>query len=277
MPKSPSVAPAEPGPPQLTSSARASWSGEFQLGPLKLPVKAYPALVIPSHGPLHQIHLGCGERVSQRKVCSKHGDLAAGEIGKAFEYGPKDRLTVSNDELDAIAPTDDETIRVEHLLPPEKFEPSLLSGRSLFLAPAHPVAEATYAQAVTALLRRNVWAIGRMVLSDQRRVFAVRAEGRRLLLYVLHWPEHRRVYPVTKVDLDQVGAGELRALENALLPLHKSFAWEEYRDEGAERLNDLIASKIAARKAQREAPASKRAKVARAAGAGSPRSRRVAA
>lgn len=271
------ITPTAISPPQPAAGSRASWSGQLRLGPLTLPVKAYPALVVPSGGPLHQIHLACGERISQRKVCPQHGELTAAEIGKAFEFAPNDRLTLSTDELAALAPTEDETIYVEHLLPHEKFETALLSGRVLYLVPTHPAAESAYARAVALLGPSDNWAVGRMVLSDQRRVVAVRVENRRLLLYVLHFPEHRRACPAFDVDVAAIGAGELRALEKSLLPLHKSFAWEEYRDEGAERLNDLIATKIAARKAPREAPASKRAKATATAGVGSPRSRRVAA
>jgi len=221
-----------------------------------LPEKAYPALVAPSQGPLHQIHVGCGERISQRKVCPRHGELAAADIGKAFEYGPGDRLPLTEAELEALAPPDDKTIHVEHLMPTDRFEPSLLSGRSLFLVPAHPIGEPSYAQTLALLAGQSIWAVGRMILSDQRRIVALRAEGRRLLLYVLHWPEHRRAYPGAEVDTSSIATGELRALEKALLSLHKSFAWEAYRDESSERLNELIAAKVAARRTRSVDPRS---------------------
>lgn len=246
-----------------SAAARASWTGQFALGPLTLPVKAYPALVVPSQSSLHQIHVGCGERISQRKVCPQHGELTAAEIGKAFEYGPNDQLALTDEELASLVPTDDKTIHVEHLVPSDKFESSLLSGRSLFLAPAHVVAESPYTRAVALLSQHSIWAVGRMILSDQRRTIAVRVEDRHLLLYVLHWPEHRRAYPGTDVDMASVTPSDVRALEKALLPLHKSFEWEAYRDEGAQRLNQLIAAKIAARQVQataRRGTATKRSK-----------------
>jgi len=262
MPPATAIAPVGANPPP-SAAARASWTGQFALGPLTLPIKAYPALVVPSQGPLHQIHVGCGERISQRKVCPQHGELTTADIGKAFEYGPNDQLALTDEELASLSPTDDKTIHVEHLMPSDKFESSLLSGRSLFLAPAHVVAESLYARAVALLSQQPSWAVGRMILSDQRRAIAIRVENRHLLLYVLHWPEHRRAYPGTDVDTASVTPSELRVLEKALLPLHKSFAWEAYRDEGAQRLNQLIAEKIAARQVQataRRGTATKRPK-----------------
>ncbi|MBA4017571.1 MAG: hypothetical protein C0483_10400 [Pirellula sp.] len=263
MPHFPPSAPNSGSPTLSPVGSRASWSGQLTLGPLTFPLKAYPALVVPSQGPLHQIHMGCGVRISQRKFCPQHGELTAAEIGKAFEFGPNDQLPISESELDSLAPTDDKTIRVEHLVRSDKFETSLLSGRSLFLAPSHVMAESGYAQAVVLLSHAGAWGIGRMVLADQRRAIAVRAEGFRLLLYVLHWPEHRRACPGADIDTSSVTPSEMRALEKALLPLHKSFAWEEYRDEGAERLNRLIAAKLASRQgpsAIRRGTTSKRSK-----------------
>lgn len=267
--------PVAVGPP-LNTAARAGWSGQLALGPLLLPVKAYPALVVPTSGPLHQVHLVCGERISQREFCPQHGELTAAEIGKAFEFGPHDRLAISPEELAALAPADDETIHVEHLLPYDRFETALLSGRSMYLVPTHPAAEPVYARALSLLGQSRSWAVGRMVLSDQRRAVAVRAEAQRLLLYVLHFPEHRRACPAFDMNVGEVSVSELRALEKSLLPLHKSFAWDEYRDEGAERLSDLITAKIAARQTLRETQPSKRAK-GTAPRTAATRSRRVAA
>lgn len=229
-------------------AARASWNGQLALGPLIVPVKAYPALVVPNQGPLHQIHVGCGERVSQRKICPKHGELEASDIGKAFAFAPGDQLTISAEELESLAPPNDQTIRIEHLMPSDKFDHTLLSGRALYLAPTHAAATSAYARTVALLGATPHWGVGVMVLSDQRRAIAVRVEEARLLLFVLHAAEYRRTYPGPELERVVIPPAELRALDKSLLPLHKSFAWSDYRDDAAERLNELIQRKLAARK-----------------------------
>lgn len=231
-------------------AARASWSGQLAFGPLLVTVKAYPALVVPNQGPLHQIHVGCGERISQRKVCPKHGEIESAAIGKAFLFAPGDQLTFTAEELDSLSAPDDQTIRIEHLMPSDKFDHTLLSGRALHLVPTHAVAAADYARAAALLGATPHWGVGSMVLSDQRRTIAVRVDERKMLLFVLHAPEHRRVSPGPELERATIPAVELRALEKALLPLHKSFAWEDYRDDGSERLNGLIERKLAARKSR---------------------------
>lgn len=236
-------------PPQpAVPAARASWNGQLALGPLLVPVKAYPALVVPNQGPLHQIHIGCGERISQRKTCPKHGEVASTDIGKAFAFAPGDQLVFTTEELESLSPSDDETIRIEHLMPSNAFDHTLLSGRALYLAPTHAAATSAYARAIALLGATPHWGVGAMILSDQRRTIAVRVEERRLLLFVLHAPEHRRTYPGPELERVAIPSTELRALEKSLLPLHKSFAWSEYPDDAAERLNGLIQRKLAARK-----------------------------
>lgn len=227
--------------------SRAGWCGQLELGPLKVPVKAYPALVVPTNGPLHQIHLACGRRISQRRVCPEHGELASDEIGKAFELTAEESIPLSADELASLSPADDSSIRIEHLLPWEKVDLSLLSGRTMYLAPAQPAVDSLYARAVLVLGRLRSWAVGRMVLSDTRRLVSVGSDRTRLLLLVLHWPEHRRPFPAADVDLTSVPALDVRSLEKALTSMFKSFAWGEYGDEGAQRLNRLIAEKLAVR------------------------------
>lgn len=240
-----SAVPINPTTP--TTASRASWSGQLHLGPVVVPVKAYPALVAPTSGPLHQIHIPCGRRISQRKVCPAHGEVSSEEIGKAFEFAPNDQLAISQEELESLSPTDDQTIHLDHLLPSEKFDCSLLSGRTLYLTPTHPAAGGPYATVLALLQARGIWAVGQMVLSDQRRVVAIRAAGDRLSLFVLHWPEHRRMCPAFEIDSATLGAAELRNLEKAIAPLHKSFVWETYRDESTQRLHQLIATKVASR------------------------------
>lgn len=228
-------------------SSRASWAGQLSLGSLSIPVKAYPALVVPSAGPLHQVHMSCGQRLSQRKTCPIHGDVESTEIAKAFEYAPTDHLVLSEDELKSLAATDDHTIRIQSLLAPNQFDFTLLSGRSMYLGAAHIAALPELAMAVAILHNRGAFAIGSMVLSDVRRPVAVRSNGQDLLLYVLHFPEHRRANPCATNNLTTVSAQELRTAERAMLSLYKSFSWSEYRDESVARLNDLIAVKIAQR------------------------------
>ena len=62
-----------------------------------------------------------------------------------------------------LEPTDDKTIHLEHFLSPTEFDLTLLAGRSLYLAPAHPAAMKPFVVIRQALLRADKWALGRTV------------------------------------------------------------------------------------------------------------------
>ena len=57
--------------------------------------------------------------------------MTTAEIGKAFEVAPNDQLTFSAEDLESLSPADDDTIRIEHLLPSPMLDYSLLSRPTL--------------------------------------------------------------------------------------------------------------------------------------------------
>ena len=72
-----------------------------------------------------------------------------------------------------LEPTDDKTIHLEHFLSPTEFDLTLLAGRSLYLAPAHPAAMKPFVVIRQALLRADKWALGRTVFSSKRQLVIV--------------------------------------------------------------------------------------------------------
>lgn len=244
-----------PSPTALPAS-RASWLGMFQLGPVAVSVKAYPAVVATSNRSLNQVHAECGQRIEHRKTCPKHGQVNADQIARVYSLAPGDDLRLTDAELATIHPQDDRTIHIEHLVPGDQVHLALLSGRTLYLVPAHPPAESAYALLVETLSRGDRWAIGRMVLSTQRQLVAIHAVGRVLLLHVLAWPGQQRACPNFGASGAKVTADSLRTLAQSLAELERPFAWDDYRDEFELSLHELIRGKVAARTKRPAKPSS---------------------
>ncbi len=228
-------------------SSRASWSGRLSIGSIAVPVKAYSAVVSKAGSALHQVHAGCGQHIEHRKTCPNHGEVANDQIVKAYSYGPGNDLMLTAPELARLASVDDETIRIDHLAPAAYVDLGLLSGRTLWLVPAHAPAVSDYALIVACLSRADNWAIGSVVFSERRQPVAIHAFDRRLMLHVLHWPAQRRSCPAFVQARDPLSGGEVRAFEKSLVKLRREFAWQEYTDESEQRLTELVREKLAAR------------------------------
>ena len=230
----------------LTTASRSSWTGQVLAGPHVLPVKAYAAAVSSSPSLLHQVHQACGERIQYRKHCPVHGEVGEEKIAKAFCFAPSDQLELTVEELARLNCEDDKSVHIEHLIPGSKMDLALLSGRSLYLVPAHAAAATVYALLAQAL-GSTTWAIGRAIFSDRRQVVAIHVTGGRLLLHVLHCPQQRRACPPLGLSAVPTGRTAVRDFERPLVKLRRAFAWEAYGDEYQQRLAELVQEKVAAR------------------------------
>ncbi|MCA9091017.1 MAG: hypothetical protein KDA90_20540 [Planctomycetaceae bacterium] len=240
-----------PSPESTTPTAsRSSWSGHIELSQLHIPVKAYPAAVTP-RSLICQLHSGCGRRIEHRKYCPTHGPIPATEIAKGYPYSPGELIELSAQDVDALAPPDNQTVALQRFANPEQFDIAHLSGRSFYLLPAHSAASSLYGAFVTTLQRRNVWGLGTMVLSGHRQLLAVRADADQLLLHILHWPAQRRSCPARLDPSPESVRNLLPEFTRTITAAEGPIAWETYRDDEEQRLADLVQCKVA----QRAAPA----------------------
>jgi DNA end-binding protein Ku len=258
-------------------SNRASWTGRMQLDKLSVPVKAYPSTVT-SSGPLCQLHAGCGQRIAYRKCCPKHGEVPNGQIAKGYPYEPDQLVELNDDDLAAIRPDDDKTLRLERVIDPAQLDLIMLAGRSLYLVAANPIAMAPYGVVLRALQNTAKWALGRVVFSGHRQLVVVRPTEDRLVLHTLHDPALCRAVTPMDTDISGVDSTELKALAKVLSRKNGRVAWNEYVDDTEVKLVALVRAKLqpakptilklngrkraAAPKARRKATSRKRAKAA---------------
>src|SRR5215472_14349094 len=188
-----------------TPYGRPSWSGLLQFSLVGIPLKAYPAVRTGDVPSGHLLHAACGQRLRYAKHCPVHGAVDSAAIVRGYEYGPGRHVVVAPDELDQLRPAQDKALRLERFLAPAQVDPVLYSGRSLYLAwiahrgrlgldvvvsehqhlqdvvqnplcaqsrlvPDGPAAESGYAVLHAALVQRQRWALGRIVLGGHRQI-----------------------------------------------------------------------------------------------------------
>jgi DNA end-binding protein Ku len=224
---------------------RPSWSGLLQFSLVGIPLKAYPTVRSRDVPSGHLLHADCGQRLRYAKHCPVHGPVDGAAIVRGYEYGPGRHVVVGADELDQLRPAQDKALRLERFLAPAQLDPVLYSGRSLYLVPDGPAAEPGYAVLHAALVQRQRWAVGRMVLGGHRQIVLVRPSGAALALQVLHYPEQVRACPLAALRLPDKASEELRLAGLLIDAAATTIDWSAYRDQAAQELKALIEAKLA--------------------------------
>ncbi len=234
-----------PTPPDAfpaTSRGRASWSGLLRLSLVTIPVKAYPAIQTSTETHCHQVHAECGQRIRYLKNCPVHGPVDAATITSGYFYTDRDYVVIDDDKLDQLRAPAERALCLERFLSAEDFDPALFAGRSLYLLPDGLVAHYPYAVLFAALRDRRKWAVGRVVLSGQRRLALVRPSATVLSLHVLHYPAQMR--PAAVMETPAISAAE-EDLAGKLIDSHtQPVNWSEYRDDRTEQLAMLVQAAI---------------------------------
>jgi len=217
----------------------------LQFSLVGIPLKAY-APVRSRDVPSGQLlHADCGQRLRYAKHCPVHGAVDSAAIVRGYEYGPDRHVVVAPEELDHLRPAQDKALRLELFLAPAQLDPVLYSGRSLYLVPDGPAAEPGYAVLHAALVQRQRWALGRMVLGGHRQIVLVRPSGAALALQVLHYPEQVRSCPLAAVRLPEKASEEMRLAGLLIDAAGGSIDWNAYQDQAAQELKALIEAKLA--------------------------------
>jgi DNA end-binding protein Ku len=210
-----------------------------------VPVKAYPAIATLPEVGLHQLHAGCGARIEYRKFCPRHGQVPAEEITKGYPYQFDVHVELSEAELEQLQPADDKTIRVHHFLDPILIDLTLLSGRSLYLAPAHPAAGKPLALVLSALEKTGKWGLGRVVLSGRWQIVVVRPAHHNLFLHTLYHPAQCRAKVGREQSEVEITPQELRPVLHLIDSARGEIDWDSYRDDTEQRLTRLVQLKLA--------------------------------
>jgi len=124
----------ESRPDGASEAPRSFWSGTLAFGLVSIPVDLFVGNR--SAGvPLHQVTAE-GTRLRRRYFCSKEErPLETDEIERGREVEPGRFVTVSDDELDALAPEKSREIDLKRFVPKEQIDP-LYYERAYFLVPS---------------------------------------------------------------------------------------------------------------------------------------------
>jgi DNA end-binding protein Ku len=235
---------------------RAIWSGAISFGLVNIPVKLYSA-VSRKTVRFHQIDSESGQRIQQRRVNPSSGDEVAFEsIVKGYEIGPDRYVTITPEELDALAPEKTRTIDIEDFVDLDQIDP-IYYDHPYYLVPDTGAGKA-YRLLLDAMEKAAKVAIARVVLRSKEHLVAIRPRDGVLALETMLFADE----VISPDTLDEVPADgdsktskrELDMAEQLIASLSSEFEPDKYRDEYRERVLDLIERKAQGEQIVIEAP-----------------------
>jgi DNA end-binding protein Ku len=224
--------------------ARPMWKGSVNFGLVNVPIRMYRA-VSPRDVRFHQLHAKDKARIRERRICEAEGvEVPYEEIIKGFEVSKGVYVTITPEELKALAPKGTYAIDIEDFVPAGDIHP-LYYDAHYHLVPETNAARA-YALLSQALESSGRVGVGRVVLRTKQYTCAVRPNGPGLMLSTMNSVDE--VVPLEQIDgmpshMPKVNARELATAEQLIESLSAPFDPEKYRDVYREQLEEVLRQK----------------------------------
>ncbi len=223
--------------------ARALDTATLSFGLVAIPVKIYTTSE-PSHEVhFNLIHEGCGERLKQRYVCPKHGEVERADMAIGFELTKGNYVELEKEELKALEAVASDSIDLTEFVPESEVDP-IYVDRSYYLGPDKG-GERAYRLFRDALADAELIGIATYAARGKQYIVSLRPYEDGLLMHQLRYVDE--VKPWSEVPLGKLPAPpatELALAQRVIDQLrHSKFDPSQYKDEVKVRVRKLIASK----------------------------------
>jgi DNA end-binding protein Ku len=223
---------------------RAIASGQIAFGLVSIPVKLFSAAESSERISFNMLHRDCGSRVQQQLFCPKdERTIDRSEIVKGYEFSRGQYVLFSEDELKAMEEKATQSIEISEFVPRDKIDPIYFS-KAYYLAPDRG-AERAYTLLSKALEQTGRWALAKYAARGKQYLVALRPLGKGLVMQQLYYPNEIRAMEDLDIGEAIVKDNELKmAVQLAEMGATEEFHPEQYRDEVADRVRELIQKKI---------------------------------
>jgi DNA end-binding protein Ku len=270
----------------MQMSPQAVWSGNISFGLVSIPVRLIPATERKDVR-FHLYDRRTGKRVRYERVTRAEesavfvpdptgsgsretpGDVAVNgrgveressrddgpverdDIVRGAELPEGDLVTLSEGELDAIAPERSRTIELEEFVDLADIDP-VFYEKTYYVAPARGGAEKPYVLLQRAMQEAGMAGIGRFVLRTRPKLVAIRAVDTSLVLQTLFFADEVRSAGAFGGALlpDAVSARELKMARQLIDSMAAKWSSDAHGDEYREQLLSLLRSKTPADRAE---------------------------
>src|SRR5262245_21558089 len=154
---------------------RASWKGFIKVAELAFPVALYAAATTSERIAFHTINRDTGNRVKREFIDEETEKPVDREAQvKGYEIGKGEYVVLEPEEIAAVIPQSDKTIRIEAFLTDQEID-TIYFDRPYFLTPTSGVGHEAFDVLSQGMRKKRVAAIGRTVLFRRVRTLLLRA------------------------------------------------------------------------------------------------------
>lgn len=236
---------------------RSVWNGNISFGLVSIPIKLYSAVSQRSIG-FKLLCKDCMTPIRYERHCEGcEGPVDWSDTVKALDLGDGQYLPFSKEELETIKPEKTDRIEIIEFVNGDEIEP-LYYDKFYFCGPAKKT-ERSYFLLKQVLEDSGQVAIGRFVMREREYVAAIQSYRTGLLLATLNYSyEVRNIEDVeTLAEPPELKKQEMELARKLVDQLKQDeLNLEEFKDEFAERLQEMIEKKekIVVEQAEEAAP-----------------------
>ncbi|MFH9871613.1 Ku protein [Streptomyces lydicus] len=193
--------------------------------------------------PLHQVHVGDGSRIRQRRICeAEQIEVPYDQIAHGYETADGRTVVLTDDDLADLPLPTMRTIEVVGFLPAGDIDPIALD-RPYYLgvqgAGARP-----YRLLRDAMAEADLVGVGRMALRGRERLVVLRVRGDVIVAQVLLWPDEIRAATGLVEPAPEPRRQELQMAQRLMQSLSEDFLLAEQRDHYREALDEVVTAKL---------------------------------
>src|SRR5437588_7946074 len=152
---------------------RPYWKGYLKLALVSCPIALHAACSTAERIAFRQINKATGNRLRQQLIDEETREPVAPEYkGRGYEVAKGQYLIVDDAELEAIEIESTHTIEIDSFVPRAQIDQRFLDT-PYYVMPNEPVGQEVFAVIREAMRKKEVVALGRLVLSKRERVIAL--------------------------------------------------------------------------------------------------------
>jgi DNA end-binding protein Ku len=223
---------------------RAIATGQIAFGLVAIPVKLFSAAESSERINFNMLHKDCGNRIQQQLFCPKdERTIDRTEVVKGYEFSKGQYVLFSEEELKTLEEKSTQMIEISEFVPRETIDPIYFS-KAYYLAPDRG-ADRAYTLLSKALEQTGRWALAKYSARGKQYLVILRPLGKGLVMQQLYYANEVRTMEDLDIGEAPVKENELKmAVQLAEMGAADEFHPEQYRDEVADRIRELIQRKV---------------------------------